>query len=241
MVQADADLEMANNSGETPLYLACTQSKHDVVKYLCEARANLHHVVSKTGSTPLYAAAQGGSEELLRTLLEWRACVHSRVGGYLPLHVACQVGHARAVELLCQAKSELTEVPEGSSVWTPLNLASERGHAEVVDTLCRANANVDEETVDTPPVLVAAWAGHEEVMQMLRSHGANLEVNSKKTGLTPLHAAAQAGNTGVVRCLCEAGVDADRENTTGQTPLLTALVNGHLAVMGSLVRSRFSG
>jgi ankyrin repeat protein len=86
------------------------------------------------------------------------------------------------------------------------------------------------------------------MVALLVSKGADLTVRAKATdwdsqitneprvqyrptgGLTPLLYAARAGCLGCVKAMAEAGVDLDRPNPDGMTPMMMALDNGYPAV-----------
>jgi len=86
-----------------------------------------------------------------------------------------------------------------------------------------------------PPLLLAALAGHVDLVAFLLAQGANVSVRNKG-GLTALHAAAYAGNLDVVRLLVANGalVD-DSENFYKMTPLHAAAEEGHADIVTFLL------
>ena len=80
------------------------------------------------------------------------------------------------------------------------------------------------------PLLSAASNGHIFVMKILLEHGANPDlVHDSFTGTTPLHCAANySGNTKAIQLLLDRGVDINRRDGIGNTPLHRAAANGHV-------------
>src|SRR5262245_33844616 len=90
----------------------------------------------------------------------------------------------------------------------------------------------------------AAAEGHADMVAFLVSKGADLSLHARATdwpsqisneprvqyrptgGLTPLLYAARAGCLACVKTMVEKGVDVDRPNPDGMTPMIMALDNG---------------
>ena len=79
-------------------------------------------------------------------------------------------------------------------------------------------------------LMVAAKAGHTEVVRVLLEGGADPNIQDT-TGVTALMAAAQAGHTEVVRVLLEGGADPNIQNKEGLTALMYA---AHLGTLGEV-------
>ena len=95
------------------------------------------------------AAAAGGLVIPLRALLERSEVdVHAKCGehsvreGVTALHVAAELGHVRAVELLLKAGANVNDEGEPPhNKWTPLMFAARWGNAGAVTTLLEAKAD----------------------------------------------------------------------------------------------------
>lgn len=97
-------------------------------------------------------------------------------------------------------------------------------------------ADVDSRARDqATPLIVAALAGHFEIVEVLLSSGA--EVMARNSGgFTALHAAAYSGSVPIAELLLEKGaVLDDADNKAGVTPLMVAGENDHLAVAELLI------
>ncbi|CAF3624587.1 unnamed protein product [Fusarium graminearum] len=73
-------------------------------------------------------------------------------------------------------------------------------------------------------------AGRLDVAQWLLDYGADPSMTARD-GSTPLHYAAMRGDEKKTRMLIEAGSTVDTSDVAGRSPLHTAAVNGHAAVM----------
>lgn len=137
------------------------------------------------------AAAAGGLVIPLRALLERSEVdVHAKCGehsvreGVTALHVAAELGHVRAVELLLKAGANVNDEGEPPhNKWTPLMFAARWGNAGAVTTLLEAKADAGAQLTramdfrtalqiaESPgPPVPEGTAGHQEVKRLLRAH-----------------------------------------------------------------------
>jgi ankyrin repeat protein len=120
-----------------------------------------------------------------------------------------------------------------------LHCASWRGHARVALALLEGKfeseggvlANL-QDCYGASALMRAAWHGHEEVVRLLLSRGADQTLQSKRGGRCAMHRAAYTGRSGVVALLCAApGAAAARalRDRDGKTPLDVAVEHGRAA------------
>jgi ankyrin repeat protein len=153
-VEAGAQLEEADASGEPPLLIAALAGNAKVVRLLLDAGANVH-ASNKGGLTALHAAAYGGHAEVVRLLIARGGAVNQSKNFYQmsPLHAAAEEGHAEVVALLVDAGAEI-EAKERNG-YTPLTQAGWREYWDAADLLMKAGATCQ------PADLVGDWL-HEE-------------------------------------------------------------------------------
>lgn len=84
------------------------------------------------------------------------------------------------------------------------------------------------------PLMSAVSAGHEPVVRMLLSLGANVN-QATAQGRTSIHYAASKGRTEILRLLLQAGAKVDVVDCTGSQPLHRAAATGHLDTIRCLV------
>ena len=194
----------ANDSGETPLWIAAETGHAEVVQALIEAGADVNKATTNN-KTPLWIAAETGHAEVVQALIEAEADVNkAHAYGTTPLFIAAQNGHVEVVQALIEAEADVNKAETDGT--TPLLIASQNGHAEVVvSRMYMADPDVDKANVHgMTPLLFAAKNGHADVVQALIE--ADADVNkANRNGFTPLFMATQNRHAEIVQALIEAG------------------------------------
>ena len=114
----------------------------------------------------------------------------------------------------------------------------EEGEVEGVEEALRRGVGVNtrrEGSLSTGLIQAVVWRREEVVALLLAQPG--LEVNARsRSGTTALHWACESGSVGMVtRLLGCRGIDPDPRDWRGETPLLTALVEGREEVVRVMV------
>ncbi len=109
-----------------------------------------------------------------------------------------------------------------TSVW--LHTAIRRGDLREVEHLLQSGTPVNAIRWhgEQSPVHEAAAAGKTDILRLLVSAGADVEVVDDRRR-TPLHVAARLGHRKCVLALIEAGAQLDAQDQDGQTPLVGAI------------------
>ena len=82
-----------------------------------------------------------------------------------------------------------------------------------------------------PVVALAAFLGHQEVVEYLAARGADINAAATNgSGYNALTGAVTSGHVAVVQWLLEHGADANYRYSGGYSPLLTAAANGRLDI-----------
>lgn len=140
-----ADIEaQSERTKDTPLSLACSGGRYEVVELLLNKMANKEHR-NVSDYTPLSLAASGGYVNIIKLLLNHGAEINSRTGsklGISPLMLASMNGHVAAVKLLLDMGSDINAQIETNRN-TALTLACFQGRHEVVSLLLDRKANVE--------------------------------------------------------------------------------------------------
>ena len=108
---------------------------------------------------------------------------------------------------------------------TPLMIASYRGGG--LDT-----GDLNENEMENGPDSKAA------VIQELIAQGAKLSATMEKTQETPLHLAARYARADAAKKLLDAGADANAQDSTGRTPLHSAVAADAQGVFHILLKNR---
>jgi ankyrin repeat protein len=230
LVEAKADLNVADPDGITALLLALMNAHYDEAAVLIENGADVNQV-DRSGRGPLYMAAEAhrmewlfsrpsprptgqlDAPDVIRMLLARGAAVDAPLKGRAMLLHHEATGNANLV---------------GGS--TPLMKAATTSDVELIQMLLAAGANPNAVNQQkTTPLMAAAglnWKGIAsigteeesiEVLKLLIARGA--DVNATNTlGETAMHGAAQRGADKVIQFLADQGAAIDPVNSAGRTP-----------------------
>lgn len=162
-------------AGAAPLHEAAKAGRLETVKQLLAEGADIE-ARDNTGETPLTLAVLAGRAEAVELLIERGAAVDGRsVRGFTALLAAAYGGHLDIVELLLENGAAVND-QENIFRSTALHMAAEENHLEVAQKLIFAGAEIDpKELNDHTPASRAAFRLHEEMLILLRLHGAGCQ------------------------------------------------------------------
>ncbi|XP_053593899.1 putative ankyrin repeat protein RF_0381 [Microplitis demolitor] len=231
------DVNVTDDDGMTPIYLATEKGFLDIVQYLLSNGACTDLPCTsnwKNGYTFLHLAAESGNKEILSLLLCDGANVNSKaINSLTPLHLAAEKKHLRIVELLLDygAFIDCTDTSALRYGSTPLHFAVENGYAKIVEFLVKKGANVNVKPRGNDTLLfMAAKIGHLAIVQYFLKHGAHINgtcVDEGKTGYTPLHIACKNNHKDVVEQLRSEGADSNliaKDNLTNKREEIVKLL-----------------
>jgi len=114
-----------------------------------------------------------------------------------------------------------------------VHCAAYGGHAEAVRRMLTADSGLLEQRayLGRTPLHLAAAAGHDKLVALLLSAGANMNA-AADGGWTALHWAAMRGHPEVVRILLNGGAEVDPRAQDGSTPLYWAAREGFAECVG---------
>lgn len=160
------------------LVAAMQEGQMDEARELIAAGADVNSFAPGDG-TPLVIAARLGDRAMVELLLERGADVNQRApGDGNPLIMASAFGHVDIVALLVERGADVNGVVRGDE--TPLINAAWRNQLDVAQYLIDHGADVNlaviAPTVDgsqrRSPLSMAQRRGHEDMVRLLRAHGA---------------------------------------------------------------------
>ena len=215
MIAAGADVNQVQPDGTTPLQWAVYRVDRELVATLLKKGAR-PNAVNKYGASPLTEAVRVANAEMVGMLIEVGADVNvANEDGQDALMLAARTGNVAVAKLLVEHGADVNRREhyrnQSAVMW-----AAAEGHADMVAFLVSKRADL------TVRALANDWETQisSEPRVQYRPTG----------GLTPLLYAARAGCLACVSAMVDAGVDVDRPNPDGMTPMMMALDNGYPGV-----------
>jgi len=254
LVDAGADVNRADCSGNTALHLACLDGDDravDTVAMLLSLNRGSRAACRRTdidasnchGQTPLMLAA-GRSSELVRLLLKERPApvIEAKDRRHkTALHYAAEAGLEDATLMLLRAGCHVdgSKTTNTQSV-TPLHVAAHSGKVHICRVLLDFGANPLVHTFDGNTILhqaassMCGWNGSTDILEQFISVG--LQIDGKNSaGYTPLAVAASCGNLTVARFLIDVGARLNEPGNNGMTPLSLSINGAHCRISQMLI------
>ena len=206
----ETNVNVQDDDGRTPLYLACLKNHAEVVKVLLGVETiDVNQGTTNNGETALIVAAKDGSSVIVQLLLgNGKVDVNKGLTttGLTPLIAASQNGHSKIVEML-------TDHPQ----------------IAVNQALITSGVN---------SLVTALKNGHNGVVELLLNHPKTNVNQGPKNGRTPLIIAASNVNStdSVQMLLTQPGIDVNRQLFDGKTALFLAVLSKHYVAVELLLR-----
>jgi ankyrin repeat protein len=192
----------------SPLHLAANIGDIKKCKLLIEHKTDVN-ARTPDGATPLMFAMAWGHDEVCDYLLS--------SGAELDIHAACALGKTAEARRMLHDNPTLANDRDRRLHRTPLFWAAGRGHVPLVELLIQYKADVNARA------LPYGQAGNVVTGPEIWDR----DLKETKDGETPLHLAAGAGHTAVVRILLERGAKIDAIDAGRTTPLQRAVESEH--------------
>jgi len=235
----NADMEVKNVEGYTPLIMACKRGSEEVTKLLIELRCNIEHK-DNFSCTAIRWAAENGHEGCVRLLLDNKAIVETEdVRNKPPLFKKAtrkvSRNQGRISRLLCgEHVKMIKQQPDERTV-----KYNEMREAAIEDCLGQF---FDTQKKDVPISLISQLLASrvgvvslENILQILWFGG---DVKHKYLKRTPLQVAGKYGNPETIRVLVEANAAVNETEESGSTALLAATRYGSYDVVKILLEAK---
>ncbi len=229
---ADISLRDKSLSSSTPLHSIAGSGQTEAAEALLIHGAEVN-AKDSLGCTPLHRAARNGRSKMVELLISKGADINAKNARRLtPLNIAIdddwgiKSNRKDAAKVLLSLGAEYT-----------IRDVSWLGDIKRVDGLLGSNLSLadDASGMHKEAVIFAAVReGHSDVVKLLLSRGARLDVRDRY-GYPPLHIAAHAGYRAVVKVLLDGGADVNEKGAYGELALHWAAAKGHLEIAEVLV------
>lgn len=207
MLDYGANIDARDSLSRTPLYLASYGGFASIVELLLEEEARPNVLISGR-RTALYKAGGNGRGDVVELLLRYGAdpnLGHGRLGE-TKIYNAAWYNEMEVVELLLKFDADV-------DIRNIKNMDSYKGVREKVFHGILSGLSTEHAIMNAwgkSALHAAAYRGHEDMVQVLLSAGAELEA-AGNDGATPLYLAAQQKHKGVVQILLKAGAQLQTE------------------------------
>ncbi|OGM43001.1 hypothetical protein ABOM_009319 [Aspergillus bombycis] len=253
LIADGSDLEARiESSGYTPLILAASHDRIDIIEQLLEAGANTE-ARNSNHYTALFEAVFMGNPRMVELLLDHKAKpVTLDKEQETPLGYAVALGSnppvfwrksetfdmPGVVDVLLKSKPDLL-LMRNTLGQTPAGIAIYHGNSEMVELLLRySNSNTEQGILHMPLLCQAALESNEAMIEVLIQGGVSLLGTDGRYGRNALSWAASRGNKAAFTRLLQApGCGWDNVDRIGRTALFYAVVEGHTGFFEEL-RSR---
>ncbi len=249
LLKQGADVNAPQGDGMTALHWAAVRGDSALTSMLLAAGANVRATTRLGAFTPLHLASQYGQAAVIAALIGAGADVAAKTStGATALFLAARSGDPEGVSRLVASGAEVN-AKEATYGQTPLMVAAGLDRAEVVTLLIArgADASMASSVMDLkaltapsegdrrPQNAAGAQAARVEVPGVTRPYRYN-ELIGAQGGLTALHFAARQGSARAVKALLDGGANVNAPSPGDRaTPLVIAIVNGHLDVASALI------
>jgi len=237
LLASKANPNIAITNDIIPLLIASYKGYIEIVKLLLATDGIEVNKAANNGVTPLNIASNKGLTEIVQLLLATDGIKvnEEALDGATPLLVASRNGQTEIVKLLLAAGADVNKAKNDGI--TPLYIASYNGHAQIIQLLLAAGAEVNKaDNNEFTPLYMASRNGHTEIVKLLLAAD-GIEVNkANKDGVVPLHIASNFGYIEIVKLLLASGVDVNKADRGGWTPLCAvAYYSGNIEVVKLLL------
>ncbi|XP_023275716.1 ankyrin repeat and SOCS box protein 15-like isoform X1 [Seriola lalandi dorsalis] len=193
-----------NSKNESPLLLAVRAGSYEMTSALVAHGAWVEQVCRKRW-TAMHEVAKVGSVDILMLLLRNGGRINQKdVTGVTPLAVAAEHGHFHIAEILLNCGSRVnSQACNGESV---LLDAAGSGNTDCIKLLLNNGANPNLPSITGHlPIHKAAYAGHYDALKMLIPLTDRKAI--KEAGQSPVHSAAEGGQSCCLQLLLACGFD----------------------------------
>jgi len=211
--------------GDTPLLLAVTNGRFDVVEYLLERGA----IYQLNEPAPLgldfvcVAALEGGYFDIVKLLVQNGADIDAKYYGKTCLYQSVEREKTETVQKLIENGAS-THMLFGADNHSLLHLAIQKKNYNIVQLLIVMNSDVNIlNKKGYSPLHYAVLEGQFNILKLLREKGAEVNTETYFSNRTPLIDAAALGELNMIKYLIDNNADMNATDSEGYSTLHKAV------------------
>ncbi|KAK0057167.1 ankyrin-1 [Biomphalaria pfeifferi] len=220
LIQAGADVNTRNEKGETALHKAVVSQNLDIVKELVKARCDIE-ITDHEGTTALELSLSNTNTEIMSYLISSGANIPFAIDKKETLQTrAVMYGTMQDLEHL--ARKGLNVMDFNCMGKNAMHFAIERNNTDMALYCIKSGLNINKQTPDNTPLMMAAYGKNFTIAKQLIELGADIHFRNK-IGDCALHIALDKGSEVIAKLLIQHGVDVKKEGSVGIPPLIIAV------------------
>jgi ankyrin repeat protein len=225
LIEAGADINVANNLGLTVLHAAAHGGQPDIIRHLYHQGIPINKP-ALDGMRAIHQAAISGQFAAFEALIEAGADINvADNSGLTVLHAAAHGGHPDIIRHLHHQGIPINQ-PALDGI-RAIHQAALSGHYAAFEALIEAGADINVASNNGCTVLHhAAQGGHPDIIRDLHHQGININ-QPALDGIRAIHQAAISGQFAAFEALIEAGADINVADSSGWSVLHHAAQGGH--------------
>ena len=216
LLDQGVDINARDIAGRAVIHRAAEKNKTEYLEYLTNKGADINDRDNTSNST-LHFAVLHNSIETVSFLTENGADINtvSNDAG-TPLHLAVSKEYFEISKVLVEKGADVNALTKDGSL--PLHLVSDR-NSKLMKLLIKHGSNIDTKNKQgQTPIDIAIEKHFLPGIQVLLKEGARMELSDEKAGEL-LFYVAKRGYTNLLKSLIQRGIDINRTNERGKTPL----------------------
>ena len=167
-------VDSSNNAGWTPMHVAATHGRQEIVKLLATDGAANIRAADHQGKTVVHLAAENGHDttvEWLVAKLDGEDLNTQDRNGFAPIHMAAKAGHALVVQALLTGGANVNaQTSSAARNWSVARCAAQEGHKKVMEVLIAHNVDLQvKDDNDETPLDVAVAYENQELVALLEA------------------------------------------------------------------------
>ena len=232
-----ANVNTTSSTRKTPLMFASQNGFTEIIKLLLERGADINKQ-DDNGYTALFYAAIGNYFDCFKLLIDKGIDLsHVTKQNESIMHILCEYDSTtELIDYLISQKGMSIEIKDGLKR-TPIFHAILRSNIPVIHYLISKGVNIEaRDKNDMTPLLYASSLQNIDVLTILVNKGhSNLYAEDSKQR-TAAHLAASEGDLSILNYIVNSGIDYEKRDKLGNTPLMAATIVNRISAVQFLAQ-----